>query len=69
MTDNAALDITGGSLTVTSGSVASQRRVDGRLERDAVRLRSGTTFTASGAATINGAISMPAAARWLRFPP
>ena len=66
--DNAALDITGGSLTVTSGT----SQVSGSLTVGAGATLSasgsGTTFTASGATTIDGSNLYASGGALLAFP-
>ena len=68
VTDNAALNFTGGSLTVTSGS----SQVSGSLTVGAGATLSvsgsGTTFTASGATTINGSNLFASGGAVVAFP-
>ncbi len=68
VTDNASLDITGGTLTVTSGT--SQVSGAFTIGSNATILASGagTTFTATGAATINGSNVFASGGALIAFP-
>ena len=68
VTDNSAIDITGGSLTVTSGvsQVSGAFTVGSNATLSASG--GGTTFTATGAATINGANIYASGGALVAFP-